>query len=271
MSQTDQASMKNTIAVTDDDFDKLVLAADKPVVVDFWAAWCRPCVSLTPILEKLAEDFADRLIIAKVDVEGNPLRQEEFQVRGLPTLLFFHQGKLVKRLMGAMPRARLHTEFEQFLAEIGTATKTVSPEAQAAFDAAVKAAEGRKEAAEKAAGDVFKAKYAAGFAEADAVRCHLLAALADELPAEQADIARRGAAGEFDEEVFKVFVEHRGKIDSEERFAPLQERMAKAVELMNTEESKADKEVMFAAMEAASEQYDQDVEAARAVLNATKT
>lgn len=259
------------IAVTDDDFDKLVLASDKPVVVDFWAAWCRPCVSLTPILEKLAEDFTGRLVIAKVDVEGNPLRQEEFQVRGLPTLLFFHQGKIVKRLMGAMPRARLHTEFEQFLSEIGTTNTTASPEAQAAFDAAVKAAEARKEAAETAAGDAFKSKHAAAFAEADAVRCELLAALADELPAEQAEAARRGAAGEFDEAVFNVFAEHRGKLESEERFAPLQQRLAAAIELMNNEESKKDKEVMFAAMETASEQYDLDVEAARAVLNATKT
>lgn len=261
------------IAVTDDDFDKLVLASDKPVVVDFWAAWCRPCVSLTPILEKLAEDFAGRLVIAKVDVEGNPLRQEEFQVRGLPTLLFFHQGKIVKRLMGAMPRARLHTEFEQFLAEIGTdnASTSVSPEAQAAFEAAVKVAEERKEAAEKAAGDAFKDKHAAAFAEADAVRCELLAALADELPEEQAAVARRGAAGEFDEAVFNVFAEHRGKLESEERFAPLNQRLAAAIELMNNEESKKDKEVMFAAMETASEQYDLDVEAARAVLNATKT
>ncbi|PCI59865.1 MAG: thioredoxin [Kordiimonadales bacterium] len=95
-----------TIAVTDENFEELVLKSDKPVVVDFWAQWCGPCKMIGPILEEISNE-RDDIIIAKMDIDENPERPTEFGVRSIPTILVFKNGESVATMMGAKPKAQL--------------------------------------------------------------------------------------------------------------------------------------------------------------------
>lgn len=253
------------IVVSSDDFQKLVLNSDKPVIVDFWAQWCRPCVAMAPSLDQLSGEFAGQLIIAKVNIEEgeNEKLAEQLNVRGFPSLIFFHKGQEVKRVVGAQPRARLHIEFEQFLTSQGLLATAVTAEQQVAFDAAVAAAEEQKERHMQSAGDKLKANSKAEFDELDAVRAEFLKSIADELPADKREIAMRGAAGEFDEPIFELFVEHRGRIDSDERFAALAARSSVAIEKINSPENQRFKDEMFAEIEDAESEFNTAVEAAR--------
>jgi len=96
-----------TFAVTDQTFDKEVLKAGKPVLVDLWAEWCAPCKMLAPILEELAREMGDKLAIAKLDVDSNPGTAMRYGVQSIPTLLLFKNGQPVERLVGYMPKDRL--------------------------------------------------------------------------------------------------------------------------------------------------------------------
>lgn len=97
--------MANTITVTDDNFADTVLRSDKPVLVDFWADWCVPCKMVAPVLEEIAGAHADKLTIAKIDVDANPLTQREYQVMSMPTLMLFTGGKPVKSIVGAKSKS----------------------------------------------------------------------------------------------------------------------------------------------------------------------
>ena len=83
------------IVLSNDNFD-LVTGGEKPVLVDFWAAWCGPCQMLGPVVEELAEDFGDSAIIAKLDVDANPELAGKFGIRSIPTLLIFKKGQIVE-------------------------------------------------------------------------------------------------------------------------------------------------------------------------------
>lgn len=96
-----------TFAVTDQTFDKEVLKAGKPVLVDLWAEWCAPCKMLAPILEDLAKEIGDKLTIVKLDVDSNPGTAMRYGVQSIPTLLLFKNGQPVERLVGYMPKDRL--------------------------------------------------------------------------------------------------------------------------------------------------------------------
>lgn len=101
--------------VTDEAFEKAVLQSETPVVVDFWAPWCGPCRAVAPILDKFAQEYAGKVVIAKVNTDENPQWAGQFDVRGIPTMLFVANGKLVHRQVGALPEPMLRELFDQFV------------------------------------------------------------------------------------------------------------------------------------------------------------
>ncbi|MGH2581608.1 MAG: thioredoxin [Anaerolineales bacterium] len=107
--------MNEPIHVSDQAFEKTVLQSDKPVVVDFWAPWCGPCLRVAPVLDQLAKDYAGKVIVAKVNTDEHPVWAGKYDVRGIPTMLFVANGKLVHRQVGALPEPLLRELFEQFV------------------------------------------------------------------------------------------------------------------------------------------------------------
>jgi thioredoxin 1 len=96
--------MKN---VTDASFETDVLKAAGPVLVDFWAEWCGPCRQIAPVLEDLAKEKADRITIAKVNIDENPQTPAKYGVRGIPTLMIFKDGQVAATKVGALPKSKL--------------------------------------------------------------------------------------------------------------------------------------------------------------------
>ena len=120
--------------LTDDNFSEAV-NADKPVLVDFWAAWCGPCRRVIPILDELAEE-RDDVTIAKVNVDDNQGIANRLQVQSLPSFLFFHKGELVDRMMGAMPKSAFVKFIDQNLEQLAGTEADVKAEAAAEFETA---------------------------------------------------------------------------------------------------------------------------------------
>lgn len=104
-----------TKAVTDSDFEELVLKADHPVLVDFWAPWCGPCLSIGPSLEKLAEQYQGKVTIAKVNVDENPDVSARYGVRSIPFLAMFKNGNLTNSVVGAQPPQNLQKMIDEAL------------------------------------------------------------------------------------------------------------------------------------------------------------
>ena len=97
----------NVKEVTDASFEADVIKSSVPVVVDFWAPWCGPCKAIAPVLSELAGEFAGKLIVAKMNVDDNPRTPSSYNVRGIPNLIFFKDGKVVEQVVGAVPKEQL--------------------------------------------------------------------------------------------------------------------------------------------------------------------
>ena len=104
-----------TKTVTDATFDTEVLASDKPVLVDFWAEWCGPCKMVAPVLEEIASENADKITIAKVNIDENPEIARRYQIMSIPTMSVFAKGEVVKSIVGAKPKAALLRDLEGIL------------------------------------------------------------------------------------------------------------------------------------------------------------
>jgi thioredoxin 1 len=101
--------------VNDKNFATEVLNADLPVLVDFWATWCGPCRSISPVVEELAKEFNGKVKVTKLNVDENPGIPSQYGVRGIPTLILFKAGKIVDQIVGAVPKARLVAMIEKAL------------------------------------------------------------------------------------------------------------------------------------------------------------
>ena len=101
--------------VNDKNFADEVLNAQLPVLVDFWATWCSPCRSISPIIEELAKEFTGRVKVTKLNVDENPATPSQYGVRGIPTLILFKGGKILDQIVGSVPKARLITMIEKAL------------------------------------------------------------------------------------------------------------------------------------------------------------
>ncbi|MDR0781341.1 MAG: thioredoxin TrxA [Pseudomonadales bacterium] len=93
--------------ITDASFDDEVLKAQGPVLVDFWAQWCGPCKMIAPILDELAEEYAGKLKICKLDVDANPATAPQYNIKGIPTLILFKNGEVAGKKVGAVSKSQL--------------------------------------------------------------------------------------------------------------------------------------------------------------------
>ncbi|HEX5497230.1 MAG TPA: thioredoxin [Mycobacteriales bacterium] len=104
-----------TKAVTDATFAADVIKSDKPVVVDFWAEWCGPCKMVSPVLEEIAAEHADKITVVKLNIDENPQTAQDYQILSIPTMSVFQGGQVVKSIVGAKPKAALLRDLADYL------------------------------------------------------------------------------------------------------------------------------------------------------------
>ena len=103
------------LEITDANFEELVLNADKPVLVDFWAEWCGPCRMVGPVVEVLATEYEGKAIVGKVNVDENPGISAKFGIRSIPTILFMKGGEVVDKIVGAVPKEQMASKIDAIL------------------------------------------------------------------------------------------------------------------------------------------------------------
>ncbi|MDO3625965.1 thioredoxin [Mucilaginibacter sp. BT774] len=104
------------LEITDANFEELVLKADKPVLVDFWAEWCGPCRMVGPVVEEISKEYSGKAIVGKVNVDNNPGISMKFGIRNIPALLYFNKGEIVDKQIGAVPKSILAGKLDKQLA-----------------------------------------------------------------------------------------------------------------------------------------------------------
>ncbi len=104
--------MNHPMTLTDDNFESEVLKSDKPVLVDFWAEWCGPCKMIAPTIAELAGEYSGKVKVGKLDVDSHQIIAGKFNVRSIPTLLIFKDGKVVDQIIGAVPKQRIKEKLE---------------------------------------------------------------------------------------------------------------------------------------------------------------
>ena len=104
------------VTLTDENFESEVLSSDVPVVVDFWAAWCGPCKLMNPIIDNLAEEFAGKAKLAKINIDDYDALANHYHIMGVPTLLFFKSGNLVDRTEGVMAQDAIASKINELIA-----------------------------------------------------------------------------------------------------------------------------------------------------------
>jgi len=107
--------MSRPITVDDSSFDQTVLQSDTPVLVDFWAPWCRPCRMVAPILDELAEEYSGRVTIARIDVDQNPKTAARYNIMSIPTLMLFKKGQPISNIVGFRPKEELKRSLDAAL------------------------------------------------------------------------------------------------------------------------------------------------------------
>ncbi len=104
---------KDVLELTDDTFEELVVHADLPTLVDFWAEWCAPCKAIAPVVESLAEEYAGKVRFGKLNVDDNPKTASRFSIRGIPTLLIFNNGEVQEQIVGAQPKGAIKQSLDK--------------------------------------------------------------------------------------------------------------------------------------------------------------
>ena len=103
------------LEITDANFDELVMNSDKPVMIDFWAAWCGPCRMIAPIVEEMSTEYEGKAVIGKVDVDSNPNVAMKYGIRNIPTVLFVKNGEQVDKQVGAAPKQAFKSKLDAIL------------------------------------------------------------------------------------------------------------------------------------------------------------
>lgn len=103
------------LEVNDDNFEDVVIKSDKPVVVDFWAEWCGPCRMVAPIIEEISNEYTGKAVVVKCDVDSSPAVASRYNIRNIPTILFFKDGKIADKQVGAVPKHNFLTKLDALI------------------------------------------------------------------------------------------------------------------------------------------------------------
>ena len=125
---------ENIVTVTDSDFDQVVIEGSRqtPVVVDFWAPWCGPCRALTPLLEKLVQEYDGKFVLAKINADENPALSQRYSVRSIPSVIAFVDGEAVDQFMGAQPESAVRQFLDRVIPSMGETLRREAGELRAA-------------------------------------------------------------------------------------------------------------------------------------------
>ena len=111
----EKARFQNIVELTEDTFDQIVLDSDMPVLVDFWASWCGPCLMMAPVIEEIADEYAGRIKVCKLNVDYSPEINERYEITAIPTMILFKDGQIVNRWLGVTPKDEITAAIDELL------------------------------------------------------------------------------------------------------------------------------------------------------------